>query len=194
MEISIISQLISIFYAFIFGVVSCPIYFLNKSVRRIFCPNYSDKFANRMKNKEYKRINNPIKIAKKQSRVYNIAVTAAFDLLFFIFLAIEFPVFFYITTDGVIRWYVFAFFTIGFFVYKITLGKISDKIFEFLQYYFQIAALNLFYILKKPLLKTKNKLKSLMITIKGKIKDKMQKKTKKESKNVLISFGKNSKD
>ena len=131
-----------------------------------------------MMGKSYKLVKNPVTIKYKHKNKVRFFVYLFFDTLYCLVLSIVFPIFIYIVNNGIVRWYFFAFALLGFFVCKITLGKILTAILEYFNFYISICAQYSLIPLKKLYIKLK------------KAKTAKPKKEKAEKRNVILSYGK----
>ena len=176
MEISISNQLITVIYSIILGIILGAIYQIFDILGVLVERNYSYKFKEKMKDKKFTPIINPI--LKKESRktLKNI-VLAIIDFSYFIVITPVFVVFIYENNNGVVRWYIFLFSLIGFVIFKATVGKILKIITEYISFYLEVLSFYIIYYIKK-------KLKMI-------IKKKKTKKEKKapKSNQVIISYG-----
>ncbi len=188
MEISLYNQLLTVLFSFVLGIPCGLLYDLFKVIRCALMPSYTEKFISKHINKEYKRIENPIKEKKSSSKIPLYIFIGILDVLYFIFLIPVFCIFTYIMNDGILRWYIFFFSLLGFVVYKITIGRINAVIIDYMSFYLRVLLKYLIFFVKMPI----NKLKEKQNEIKIKLKKKNEKANdKKETeRNVLISFGK----
>lgn len=186
MEISIYNQLLENLYSLLLGFFCWIVYEIIKQFRMIFYCDFSEDFRLKMSKKEYKRIKNPINIKIKGEKKIKFIVTLIFDLIFFFILSIAFSVFIYIVNGGVFRWYIFAFSFMGFVISKVTIGRLLNRVFEHINYYFRVLVL----LIITPI---KNKYINIRKKIKAKREEKSTEKAKKEKeklRNILISYGK----
>lgn len=186
MEISIYEQLLSNFYAVILGFFSWGIYELIKLVKMLFCWEYSEKFKEKMSKREFKKIKNPLNIKNKAGKNISFVITFFFDIVYFLILSIIFPIFTYITNEGIFRWYIFAFAGVGFVIPKITIGRLLNFVLEHINYYSKVLIL----LIVTPIYnKIINKMKKIKAKRQEKAKEKEKKEREKERK-MLISYGK----
>ena len=183
MEISIFEQIEANLYAFILGCFLWGIYELLKLIRMIFYWDFSEKFRNKMSNKIYKRVKNPINIKYKHKNKIEFTVMLVFDIVYFAILSIIFPTFIYIVNGGIFRWYIFLFAFLGYLTLKLTLGRVVNFLIELFVFYFRIVVL----LIKNPIV---NKIDALKNKIKMRKQKRIINKEKKIKRNILISFGK----
>lgn len=179
MEISIFEQIEANLYAFILGCFLWVIYEILKLIRMIFYWDFSEKFRNKMSNKVYKRVKNPLYIKYKHKNKIEFIVMFVFDIAYFAILSIIFPTFIYIVNSGIFRWYIFASALLGFVIMKITLGRLLNFILEYVNYHINIILQLTFIPIKKLFLKLKSVKKV-----------KIKKKKEEKKRTVLISYGK----
>ena len=176
MEISIGNQLLTVLNSIFLGLFSCFIYQMFLLIKLPLVNEYSDNFIEKMKKKSFKMVGNPLQKEKKRKK-FKIVIQSLFDFAFFVVLTPIYAIFFYETSDGIVRWYVFFFSAIGFLIFELTIGKFTRRIIEYLGFYLEI-------FLSLIINKTKKVLKSIYKRKPSK------KKVKEEKKQVLVTYGK----
>lgn len=176
MEISIGNQLLTILNSFFLGLFSCAVYQIFKIIKLPLMQEYSDKFSKKMKDKNFGAVLNPL-IKERKHKIIKIVVQSLLDFSYFVLLTPIYAIFFYETSNGVVRWYAFAFSLLGFIVFKISIGKIIERLIEYVGFYLEVSLSFIIYKIKK--------------IIKRIFKRKPKKKMKKEEKKqVLFTYGK----
>lgn len=186
MEISIYSQLITNLYSIFIGCFCWVLYELIKLIKMIFYWDFSEKFRLKMGKKEYKSIKNPLNIKIKGDKKIRFVVTLVFDIIYFVILSIIFPIFIFVTNDGIFRWYIFAFAFLGYIVPKATLGRLLNFVLEHINYYSRVLILLIITPINNKITNIRKKLRR---NREENVVKKSQEKREK-SRNILISYGK----
>ena len=147
MEISIFNQLLTILNSVFIGMLSCVIYEIFMLARIPLIREYSSGFVKKMKEKDFGKIKNQIN-KEKRHKILKISIHCVFDFLYFIFLTPIYAIFFYETSNGIVRWYAFLFSLVGFFVFKKTVGRIIEKALEYIGFYLEISVSYIIYKIK----------------------------------------------
>ncbi len=176
MEISIENQLLTILNSVFLGLFCGVIYQFFKALELPLVRSYSSNFVLKNKDKTFGSIINPL-CKEEKKNILKKFLQALLDVLYFITLTPLFAIFFYEMSNGIIRWYVFAFSLVGFIVFEKTIGKIIRKALEYIGFYLEILFSFILY-------KTQKALKRIF-----KRKPKV-KKYKKQKEQVILSFGK----
>ena len=176
MEISIGNQLLTILNSFFLGIFVSFIYQIFKIIRFHLIKEFSINFTKKMKDKTFKNVVNPLK-KKRKHKAFKRIFESIVDFSYFLVITPIYTIFFFQTSNGIVRWYVFAFSLVGFFVFQITVGKIINKILEYIGFYFDVFISFIIYKINKILKQI----------YKRKIKPK---KHRKEKKQVLLAYGK----
>lgn len=78
MEISIANQLLTIFNSFFLGFLACLIYQAFKLLKLPIIKEYSSKFVEKMKDKTYGALENPLN-EKTKHKTFRIVIQSLFD-------------------------------------------------------------------------------------------------------------------
>ncbi len=176
MEVSILNQLVTALLSIFLGVLCVVIYQVFKIPFFLIEGQYSYKFKEKMRDKVFLPILNPVNKVKKKRILKSILLILS-DFSYFLFITPIFVLFFYETSNGIVRWYVFFFSIIGFLIFEGTVGKLATKTIEYISFYIQISFSYITYMMKKQFKKI------------FKRKKKRTHKDNKENK-ILISYGK----
>lgn len=163
----------------ILGIFSCAIYQIFNILGILIKRDYSYKFKEKMKEKKFTPIKNPIFKSQNNLVIKNILI-AILDITYFIILTPIFIVFIYESNNGIVRWYIFFFALVGFFIFNISIGKIARIVTEYVSFYLEISLSYLLYHIKnfiKRILKKRKK------------KENKTKNNKAINNNVIISYG-----
>ncbi|MBQ7760673.1 MAG: spore cortex biosynthesis protein YabQ [Clostridia bacterium] len=154
-----------------------------KVIRGFYILPYQPKFIEKMKNKAYLKVNNPV--LKQENKKIRAIKLFIFDLLYFVFISPICAIFLYSFNNGKMRWYIFLGLFIGFLVYNRTLGRITSYVLQYLIYYHNLLKSFILFYLNKVF-------KAVAIKIKSKVKviPKRIKNNNENKREVLIKYGK----
>ena len=176
MEISIESQLLAIFNSFFLGILLGVIYQFFKAFELPLIRNCYGDFDPKNKAKLRK---NTINHSKKgeNKKILKKSLQVLLDFLYFVAISPIYAIFFYEMSDGVVRWYVFAFSLAGFIVFQKTIGKIIGKAMDFIEFHLENLFAFFFYKFKSVIMRIfKKRAKA--------------KKSKKSKERIILSYGK----
>ena len=169
MEISIVEQSLSLIRFFFVGIYFALIYDAIKLFRRIFLPSYTEKFLEKYKAKL---------AVKRQSRLYCSIISFIFDMLFFLIIIPQMCIFVYAFCNGIIRWYIYVATAIGFFAFKLTVGRLNNLMIQYICLLTYVLICRISLLVGRVLDKIKAKTAKIKI-----------KRRTKEKKKYLIGFG-----
>lgn len=188
MEISISKQLLTVLFSIVLGLFCGIIYDLFKIFRVVITQNYDEKTLNKLKEKQFKRITNPIMSKEiKSHKAIKLIVVGLLDIIYFFTLLPIFCVFTYVTNEGEFRWFIFVFALFGVIAYKKSFGRLNGLIIAYFSFYFNVLVAYLLFFSKIPIKRLNNKIKMYFSSRKAKKKEKIREIANKE---LLISFGK----
>ena len=169
--------LVGIFFAFI--------YYLFVILKRLLIlDSFSLKFKIKKSGKKYKKCKNPFDYnITKAKRIKNRVVELIIDLLYFILITPMMAVFLFGYNNGKTRWYLYLSVLIGFFIYRIILGKLSLILIENLTFNILLLFSFSFNYVSAPV-------KAILRKIKAKKRVKKVKEKVDNSKVVIYSYGK----
>lgn len=176
----------AVFIKFVFvGIFFAILYYFFNIIKKVLIKDsFSDSFKEKFSKKEYKYIKNPLTYKRtKRKTILNKVLEIVLDIIYFIIITPMMAIFLFGYNNGQVRWYIYGATFLGFYVYKLILGKLSNLIIEYIIYYF-LVILNLsgFLVL--------NPFNRMIHNWKSKIKRKTQKGKKQKSRIVLYSYGK----
>lgn len=188
MEISISKQLLTVLLSIVLGLFCGVIYDLFKVFRVVITHNYDEKVAVKLKEKQFKKITNPVMSKESKShKIINQIVVSLTDIIYFLTLLPVFCVFTYVTNEGQFRWFIFVFALLGAIAYKKSFGRLNGLVIAYFGFYFSVLIAHLLYFLKIPIKMLNSKIKNYLLNKKAEKKVKNRESTNKE---LLISFGK----
>ncbi|MBQ7353038.1 MAG: spore cortex biosynthesis protein YabQ [Clostridia bacterium] len=176
----------TVFIKFIFvGVFFAILYYFLNIIKRILIKgSFSDSFKEKFSKKEYKYIKNPLTYkGTKRKIILDKVLEIVLDIIYFIIITPMMAIFLFGYNNGQVRWYIYGATLLGFFVYKLIFGKLSNLIIEYTIYYFLIILNFGGFLVLKPI--------NVMIhKLKCKIKHRVQKRKNQKSRVVVYSYGK----
>lgn len=190
MEISIFDQLMAILYSLLLGAFIGNIYNAFKMIRVFIFGGMSEKLKNKLYNHCFPLIKKiPQPKNKNLSKRIELVFLIVWDILFFIVITPIIQIFTYVTSFGVVRYYIFIGMALGFIIYYFTIGKLFKAIYEHL--FFALAIL--FEYVKYPFKRLILALKKKILNAKEKAKEKRELKAKKipsKNRTNLFEIGK----
>ncbi len=179
------------------GLVFGLIYDCVRIIRKLIIGDFSPKFQEKMSNKVFPKITNPLKKQNKKGRISKQVITAIFDFLYCFIITLPLTIFIHVVNSGNVRWYILAGVFGGILIYLFTIGKLTLLINEYIIFYIKIILSYLKYYILKPIKalikKIKDKSSKLISKHKNrakKRKTKLKNEEKKNARKTLISSGK----
>ena len=156
---TIIEESIVVLRFFFVGIFFSFIYYLVTIAKRLLIhSSFSSKFKGKKINKVYKKCKNPINIREKKYRmIKDKIIEFLLDILYFIIISPMMAIFLFGYNNGKARWYLYVAVIVGFFLYRLILGKISLFFIENITYCLLLLLSLCYFYLSKPILKLKEK-------------------------------------